>query len=186
MAEVDTGGGGGGKHSKGPKQKKKSTRIDMTAMVDVAFLLLTFFILTTTLATPKAMELLKPPKTDNEEDSQQEVKESKVLTLIMGENDKIHYYYGITEPKVLSTDFSAEGVRKVLVDHINKFPNRCSENDNAPGCWDPIVVLKPGNNSKYKNVVDILDEMHINHVPKYALADFTTEDSLLLVDNNLR
>lgn len=186
MAEVDTGGGGGGKHgSKGPKQKKKSTRIDMTAMVDVAFLLLTFFILTTTLATPKAMELVKPPKTDDDT-NQQPVKESKVMTFILGDKDKVHYYQGVTEPKVFSTDFSAEGVRKVILDHLNKFPNRCNLVDDAPGCWDPIFVLKPSKISKYKNMVDILDEMRINKVPKYALAEFTPADSLLLVDNNLR
>jgi biopolymer transport protein ExbD len=186
MAEVDTGGGGG-KHKGGaPKQKKKSTRIDMTAMVDIAFLLLTFFILTTTLATPQAMELIKPPKTDDPADVEQEVKESKVMTFIMGENDKVHYYQGITDPKVLTTDFSADGVRKVIKEHLDRFPNRCNTNDNAPGCWDPIIVLKPNKTSKFKNMVDILDEMRINSVPKYALAEMTSVDSLLLLDNNLK
>ncbi len=186
MAEVDTGGGGGGKHKGGPKQKKKSTRIDMTAMVDVAFLLLTFFILTTTLATPQAMELIKPPKTDKPEDVEQDVAESKVMTFIMGENDNIYYYQGITEPKVLTTNFSADGIRKVIKEHLDRFPNRCNTVDNAPGCWDPIIVLKPHKTSKYKNMVDILDEMRINGVPKYALAEMTPTDSTLLVDNNLK
>ena len=186
MAEVDSGGGGGGKHKGGPKQKKKSTRIDMTAMVDVAFLLLTFFILTTTLATPQAMELIKPPKTDKPEDVEQEVKESKVMTFILGEDDKIHYYQGITDPKVLSTDFSADGIRKVIKEHLDRFPNRCNTNNNAPGCWDPIIVLKPNKTCKYKNLVDILDEMKINSVPKYALAEMTAVDSVLLLDNNLK
>jgi biopolymer transport protein ExbD len=185
MAEVDTGGGGG-KHKGGaPKQKKKSTRIDMTAMVDVAFLLLTFFILTTTLAQPKAMELNKAPKTDDNT-NEQLVVEKKVLTLILGENNKIHYYQGVTDPKVKSTDFSADGIRKVIQKHLDLYPNRCNTVDNAPGCWDPIFVLKPNKTSKYKNMVDILDEMRINKVPKYALADFTPEDSLLLIDNNLK
>ncbi|HHG84889.1 MAG TPA: biopolymer transporter ExbD [Bacteroidetes bacterium] len=186
MAEVDTGGGGGGKHKGGPKQKKKSTKIDMTAMVDVAFLLLTFFILTTTLATPQAMELNKPPKTDDPIDNQKPVKESKVLTLILGEEDKIHYYVGITEPVVKSTDFSAEGFRKIIVDHLNKFPNRCTENGNAPGCWDPIIVIKPNKSCRYKNMVDALDEMRISKVPKYALDEVSSADSLLLADNNLK
>jgi biopolymer transport protein ExbD len=190
MAEVDTGGGGGGKHKGGPKQKKKSTRIDMTAMVDVAFLLLTFFILTTTLATPQALELIKPPKLDNPED-QLDVAESKVMTLIMGENDKVHWYLGITEPQIKTTDFSAEGVRQVIKDHLERFPNRCpkgatADDIKASKCWDPIIVLKPNRQSKYKNMVDILDEMRINKVPKYALAEVTPEDSLLLLDNNLK
>jgi biopolymer transport protein ExbD len=193
MAEVDTGGGGGGKHKGGPKQKKKSTRIDMTAMVDVAFLLLTFFILTTTLATPQALELIKPPKLDNPED-QLEVAESKVMTILLGENDKVHYFVylnGSKEPTIKSTDFSADGIRKEIQNHLTRFPNRCpkgatAEEIRAQRCWDPIVVLKPTKVSKYKNMVDILDEMRINQVPKYALAEITPEDSILMLDNNLK
>jgi biopolymer transport protein ExbD len=186
MAEVDSSESGAkGKHGGGPKQKKKSTKIDMTAMVDVAFLLLTFFILTTTLATPQAMELNKPPKTDDDS-NQKDVKESKVLTFILGADDAVHYYFGITEPEPKTTDFSAEGMRKVVNDHLNKFPNRCNLVDNAPGCWDPIIVIKPHKNSKYKNMVDALDEMRISRVPKYALDEVAAADSLLMVDNNLK
>lgn len=190
MAEVDTGGGGGKHKGGGPKQKKKSTRIDMTAMVDVAFLLLTFFILTTTMATPKAMELIKPPKLDNPED-QLDVAASKVLTLIMGADDKVHYFVGIEDPEVKTTDFSATGVRQVILDHLNAKSNRCpkgatADDIKASKCWDPIVVLKPTKWSKYKNTVDILDEMRITRTPKYALGEFTPADSLLLAEKNLR
>lgn len=190
MAEVDTGGGGGGKHKGAPKQKKKSTRIDMTAMVDVAFLLLTFFILTTTLATPQALELIKPPKLEDLE-QQLEVAESKVMTIILGEKDKVYYYLGVTEPKILTTDFSAEGIRKEIQNHLNRFPNRCPKGTSAEDikksrCWDPIIVLKPNNSCRYKNMVDILDEMRINKVLKYALAEVTPQDSILLLDNNLK
>ena len=193
MAEVDTGGGGG-KHKGGaPKQKKKSTRIDMTAMVDVAFLLLTFFILTTTLATPKAMELIKPPKLDKPED-QLEVAESKVMTILLGENDKVHYYVylnGSKEPTIETTDFSATGAREAIQKHLNRFPTRCPkgakiEEIKASKCWDPVIVLKPTKVCKYKNVVDILDEMRINSVPKYALGEVSPDDSLLMVKNNLK
>jgi biopolymer transport protein ExbD len=190
MAEVETGGGGG-KHKVGaPKQKKKSTRIDMTAMVDVAFLLLTFFILTTTLATPQALELIKPPKLDNPED-QLKVDEKKVMTIIMGENDKVYYYMGVTEPKMETTDFSSDGIRKQIQMHLTRYPNRCpkgatAEEIKSSKCWDPIIVLKPNKTCKYKNMVDMLDEMRINQVLKYALAEVTPEDSLLLLDNNLR
>ena len=185
MADVDTSQGGNNKKGGAPKQKKKSTKVDMTAMVDVAFLLLTFFILTTTMATPKAMELMKPPKTEDDS-NQKDVAESKVLTFILGENDKIHYFFGITEPEFETTDFSDDGLRKIVNEHLNKFPNRCSEVKDAPGCWDPIIVIKPNETSKFKNLVDILDEMRISKVPKYALGDMTSQDSLLLIDNNLR
>ncbi|MEM7037000.1 MAG: biopolymer transporter ExbD [Bacteroidota bacterium] len=185
MADVDTGGGGDKKHKGGPKQKKKSTRIDMTAMVDVAFLLLTFFILTSTLATPKAMELIKPPKTDDDS-NEQKVVEDKVMTFILGADDKIHCVHKITDPDIETVDFSDEGLRKVIDDHLNRFPNRCSEVGDAPGCWDPIFVIKPAITCKYKNMVDIMDEMRINNIPKYALDEVNSQDSLLMVDNNLK
>ncbi|MCB9231380.1 MAG: biopolymer transporter ExbD [Bacteroidia bacterium] len=176
MMQKDSGGGKG-------KPKKRSTRIDMTAMVDVAFLLLTFFILTTTMATPKVMELNVPPKKDPK-DVDVDVKESKVLTVIMGKNDRIYYYFGITDPEVKKTNFSDTGIRKILMDHIHKpgVPN-CKGKETTGGCWDPIVVLKPTENSKYKNVVDILDEMSITQTPKYALTKLTEVDSTLIVDH---
>lgn len=186
MAEVDTGGGGGGKHKgKGPKQKKKSTKVDMTAMVDVAFLLLTFFILTTTMATPQAMEVNKPPKTEDDS-NQTEVAESKVMTLVLGAQDQVYYWVGTENPTIRNVGFDEEGIRKVILEHLNKNPNRCNKVSNAPGCWDPIFVIKPNKSSRYKNFVDILDEMKINEVPKYALADILPGDSALLADNNLK
>lgn len=178
MMQKDSGGGKG-------KPKKRSTRIDMTAMVDVAFLLLTFFILTTTMATPKVMELNVPPKEreDVEQDRELDVKESKVLTIIMGKDNRAYWYKGITDPEVKQSDFSDEGIRKVIMEHINKpgMP-RCKGKDVHRGCWDPIVVLKPTENAKYKNVVDILDEMSITGTPKYALTEFTVVDSVLIAD----
>ena len=185
MADVDTSQGGGGKHKGGPKQKKKSTRIDMTAMVDVAFLLLTFFILTSTLATPKAMELIKPPKTEDDS-NEQKVVEEKVMTFILGADDKIHAVWKITDPDIETIDYSEEGVREIIKKHLDRFPNRCDLVGDAPNCWDPIFVVKPAPSCKYKNMVDMMDEMRINNVKKYALDEVNSQDSLLMVDNNLK
>src|SRR6187551_539831 len=129
MAEL--GGGGGGGHKKGGKvrSKKSSTRIDMTPMVDLAFLLLTFFVMTTTLNKPQTMEITMPEK-PKEDDKQPEVNEKRVLTLVLGENDKIYWYIGITDPKVELTSFSNEGVRKVLM----------RENSQIK---DMVVLVKP-------------------------------------------
>src|SRR6185312_16128217 len=107
MAEVSTGGG---KKDGKKRAKKVSTKIDMTPMVDLAFLLITFFMLTTTFNKPQTMEVNMPDKTENNE--QQPLKESKVLTIILGENDKVYYYTGLTNPKVELTDYSTEGIRK--------------------------------------------------------------------------
>ena len=189
MAEVDTSQSGGGKHKGGPKQKKKSTKVDMTAMVDVAFLLLTFFILTTTLASPAAMEIAKPPPQDEDkpDDDPKKVDENKIMTFILGEEDQIHYYQGLPEGRLNSTDFGEEGVRKLIQEHLNKYPNRCpktKKGEEPPkGCWDPIFVVKPNSTCRYKNVVDILDELRISGATKYSYTEVTPGDSTFMADN---
>ncbi|MBP6641120.1 MAG: biopolymer transporter ExbD [Bacteroidia bacterium] len=180
MAEIESGGG---KHQGGARrQRKKSTRIDMTAMVDVAFLLLTFFILTTALASPKAMLLTQP------ENAEVEVAQTKLMSILLGADDKILYVTyenGLEAPTANSTDFSAEGIRAAIQTHLNRRADRCppkssAEQIRASQCWDPMFVIKPSKGSKYKNVIDILDEIKINDALKYALAPLTTEDSLLM------
>lgn len=184
MAEIVGDGGGRGKHKGGgPKQKKKSTRVDMTAMVDVAFLLLTFFILTTTLASQQAMEVAKPPKVEDQDEVLKDVAEDKVMTIILGEKDMVHYWIGVTDPELKSVNYSATGLRKAIENHLKrgKVP-LCSETDNAQGCWDPIFVIKPNKGSNFRNMVDALDEMRITKAPKYALTEITPGDSALLAE----
>jgi len=186
MADIESSGGN---HPRGARQqRKKSTRIDMTAMVDVAFLLLTFFILTTTLAMPKAMFLTQP------EPSEMYVAQTKLMTIILGENDKVHYLLFEeegSEPSVHSTDYSENGIRAAIQAHVRRRANRCPEKAKADllqatGCWDPIFVVKPSKSSKYKNMVDILDEFKIGNASKYALAEFTADDSLLMAKHGLK
>jgi len=162
MAEIQGGGGEGGKKGGKIRSKKSSTRIDMTPMVDLAFLLLTFFILTTTLSKPQTMEITMPEK-PKPEDKQPEVNEKKVLTLVLGANDKVYWYVGITEPEAKRTDFSKDGIRKVLVEKKSEIR-------------DLIVLIKAMDEAKYKNMVDILDEMTISNVQRYAIVDITSAD----------
>ncbi len=187
MADIDTGDDGGGKKKGGPKQKKKSTKVDMTAMVDVAFLLLTFFILTTTLASPAAMEIAKPPpqEVDDPSSKPKKVDEKKIMTLILGEKDQVHYYQGMPEDGPLrTTDFGEEGVRKVISEHLNRFPNRCAKGTKkTAGCWDPIFVVKPNSTCVYRNVVDVLDELRISGATKYSYTEVTAVDSIYLLEN---
>jgi len=158
MAEVNTGGG---KKDGKKRAKKVSTKIDMTPMVDLAFLLITFFMLTTTFSKPQTMEVNMPDKTENNE--QQPVKESQALTIILGEDDKVYYYTGLTNPKIEVTDFSAEGIRKVLLQKNKQIRNI-------------VVLIKPMDTSRYKNMVDILDEMHITNTKRYAIVAVTQKD----------
>ena len=170
MAEISQGGGGGKKDGK-VRSKKSSTKIDMTPMVDLAFLLLTFFMLTTTFNKPQTMEITMPEKL-KEDDKQTEVNEKKVVTLILGDNDKVYWYHGITDPKVEVTDFSPNGIRKVLL----------TQNSQIPGM---ILLIKPSPESRYKNMVDILDEMNITNMQRYALVKITSTDKELVKESNL-
>ncbi len=123
MAEVNTGGGsGGGKHEK-KRAKKSSTRIDMTPMVDLAFLLLTFFVLTSTFSKPKVMEIPFPKDNDKPEDQQ---KVNNAVTFILTKDDGVYYYNGQFYPPdnkdgkpataLTKTNWGPEGIHKLLLD----------------------------------------------------------------------
>lgn len=187
MADVDSGGGGGGRQKKGgPKTKKKSTRIDMTAMVDVAFLLLTFFVLTATMSSEGVKEMIMPPKLNDlpEEERTKKIAEDKIMTIIVAEDNKVDYFIGITDIDVKTTDFSDAGIRKAIMYHLRGDGTRprCDEVDNQGinegRCWDPIFVIKPKDKSNYGSLVDLLDEMTITGAPKYAIDKYTDDDSV--------
>ncbi len=165
MAEIQQGGGGG--HKKGGKvrAKKQSTKIDMTPMVDLAFLLLTFFILTTTFNKPKTMEVNMPDKVKDEKE-QTKINEKDILNLILSENDKIYWYIGLTPP-VNQTDYSKNGVRKVLLEQTRANPKM-------------MVLIKPENESRYENMVNILDEMNITNVQRFAIVEYTDDDKTIV------
>ena len=161
MAEMDTSSGGG--HKKGPgvkKSKKLSTRVDLTPMVDLGFLLITFFIFTTTMSQPTAMKLYLPEDTDKPEE-QNKAKESGALTLLLGKNDMVYYYEGILAPDASNfKSASFKDIRNVII---------TKKKSTNPA--DFVVVIKPDEESTYKNAVDMLDEMTINDVKRYAMVD---------------
>jgi biopolymer transport protein ExbD len=171
MAEMDTSGGGG--HKKGPgvkKSKKLSTRVDLTPMVDLGFLLITFFIFTTTMSQPSTMSL-NLPKDTNKEEEQNKVKESGVLSILLGKDNTIYYYEGTLLPD--GSNFKKTNFKEIREIIINKKKSTNPE--------DFVVVIKPTDASVYKNTVDILDEMTINVVKRYALVNklFTVENQLI-------
>jgi len=170
MAEMDTSSGGG--HKKGPgvkKGKKMSTRVDLTPMVDLGFLLITFFIFTTTMSQPTAMKLFLPKDTDKPEE-QNKAKESGALTIMLGDKNHVYYYEGILDPAGANFKSSSfKDIREVIM-------NKKKSTDEK----DFVVVIKPGDQSTYKNVIDILDEMTINVVKKYALVDISEGEASLV------
>src|SRR5258706_11342149 len=121
MAELDDSGDvhkGRGKKRGDVRAKKMSTRIDMTPMVDLGFLLVTFFILTTTMSKPKAMQIVMPDKDVKDSTQMSKVRESEAMTILLGSNDKVFFYYGIQDPKVEATDYKK--IRDTLIER-NKY-----------------------------------------------------------------
>ncbi|MES2429579.1 MAG: biopolymer transporter ExbD [Bacteroidota bacterium] len=179
MAEMDTSSGGG--HKKGPgvkKSKKLSTRVDLTPMVDLGFLLITFFVFTTTMAKPTAMNMYEP-KDDVKPEDQMKVKESAVMTLLLGKADKIYYYHGTLTAENASAQFKTtdfKDVRQLILDKKKAVP------DGDKPKSDLMYIIKADKESKFKNVIDILDEMQINAIPPghYAEVDITDTEAQLI------
>jgi biopolymer transport protein ExbD len=160
MASIDTGGDNG--HKKGPgvkKAKRLSTTLDMTPMVDLGFLLITFFIFTTTMAQPTAMNLFMPKDVDKPED-QNKVKESGAFTIMLGKKDVVYYYEGLDPTKIQTATF------KTIRDEII----RKKQSTNPE---DLVIIIKPTEDATYKNTVDILDEMTISEIKRYAMVDIS-------------
>jgi len=180
MAELDTSSSGG--HKKGPgvkKGKKLSTRIDLTPMVDLGFLLITFFMFTTTLAKPKTMEINMPYKDETmKEEDKNKIKESVALTVLLSKNHRIYYYEGIGNdpskaPDLKVTYFTAKkGIRdeiiakKKMVDDLKRSGQLGPKDETT-------VLIKPDTTSTYSDLVSMLDEMNINDVKVYAIVDIS-------------
>jgi biopolymer transport protein ExbD len=142
------------------RSKKLTTRIDMIPMVDLGFLLITFFIFTSTMSQPTSMSLIMP----KESGEPTPIKESGALTLLPMEKGKVFYYEGTLEKAYLNVT-SIKEIRELL---INK-KNRTSEKD-------LFVVVKPSRVTDYSTIIDILDEIKITGVKRYAIADMTSNE----------
>jgi biopolymer transport protein ExbD len=173
MASIDTG-------------QKGAPFVDMTPMVDLGFLLITFFMLATTFSKPKTMEILKPARDDEKNKDAPKVNKNRVLSILLGENDKVYFYQVAAEDilsgkplQVDSSDFGPNGVRAVI-------KTRQNDAQAAYGNKDTLVVLIKGvPKAKYKNFVDIIDEMRITGVTQYALVDRDKVDTVIMEQMNL-
>lgn len=169
-ADIDSSSQGHGK--KGPgvkKQKKVAAKVDMTPMVDLGFLLITFFIFTTTMSSPKAFKLNVPDDSAKEEE-QTQAKASGAFTIMLSKENHVYYYEGQLSPdgsNFKSTNF--KDLRSVILDKKARTPEK-----------DFVVIIKPNELSNYKNVVDVLDEMTIADIKRYAMVDISQGESDLI------
>ena len=163
------------KHKTCKRVNKKSTRVDLTPMVDLGFLLLTFFVFTSVLAKPKVMDIVSPK--DSIEHT--EVCETCVLTAILAKDDKIIYYEGMPEnnPVLKETSFTAEGLRMVLLKKKETVKKAKGTSD------EMVLIVKPADESSFKNFIDILDEVAITGVKHYFIDEINTTDKKLLIKN---
>lgn len=206
MAELQQKDSGG--KQKG-KQKKVHLRVDFTPMVDMNMLLITFFMLATTMSKPQTMQISMPTKDkDLKEDQQTKVKASEAVTIYLGKDDKVYYFMGeqnLTQPNFLKqTDFSPNGLRKILLEKNSAVMSKVEDlklkkknlqiadssyqrqlAELKSGKGTPTVVIKPLDNSTYNNMVNALDEMLIANVGKYAITPVEGADKTMLKNSNV-
>ncbi|HEY8781996.1 MAG TPA: biopolymer transporter ExbD [Mucilaginibacter sp.] len=179
MAELDTSSGGG-KHKGGKiRSKKASTRVDLTAMVDLAFLLITFFMYTTTLNKPKAMDLTMP---DNSvKTSQLPIAASRSMTILLGSHNKLEWYMGEAGKSAPTVDnYGKDGIRKALIENAQKVAATHNGDEKLME-----VLIKPSDKSTYENLVATLDEMNITNVQIRAIVKITPPEVADLQKNNI-
>jgi biopolymer transport protein ExbD len=205
MAEI-IANEGGGKHKGKRRAKKLSTHIDMTPMVDLACLMLTFFMLTTAFAKPKIMEIVLPDNT-KPKDPPPEVNKSRVVNIILDENNKVYWYQGKIEankplPVLVPSNFSKDGIRKMVLernkdifnqieqlredvlstklkisrDSLTNLEKAVKRKDNT----GPVFFIKATDKAKYGNFVDIVDEMAIGNAAHYSITDMNAVELKML------
>ena len=186
MAELNTGDGGG--KDKKVRSKKQNSKVDLTAMVDLAFLLITFFMLTTSLNKPQSMKLGLPDKEDKPEEKKEvKVDENRTMTILLGANNKVKWYMGLLATPIAGPSnitYGKNGLRKELLvrkKEVIDYSTALGKPQNGI-----IVIIKPSKKSNYRNLVDILDEMAISGVETYAIVnDFAPEETKLLEGGSL-
>ena len=192
MAQIqETGGQGDGKK----RAKKQSTQVDMTPLVDLAFLLLTFFVLTSTFSKPKVLRMIFPEKLEKDNPNVKPPEVKNGLTILLTENDQIYYYNGALnkETEMIRTDYTKKGLRSILVERntplIDKLKKlqielgKANENDTATKnrvereakeaqiASKLVVLVKHSKDATYENVIDVVDEFLITQVAKYFVVD---------------
>lgn len=157
------------KSEKGGKvrSKKQSTRVDMTPMVDLGFLLITFFMFTTTFSKPNVMDLGLPAKPDSTQKPPPptEIDLKNSISLIIGKDNRIFYHQsdrnGLNDQTLMETNYTKNGLTKVI--------ETARKNATVDSLF--TVIIKPTDDAAYRNFVDVLDEMEITKTDHYGVTD---------------
>lgn len=173
------------RHAAKPAVKRMSTSIDLTPMVDLGFLLITFFMLTTVLSKPHIMALVMPDRSNIDEPDY--IKNSKVLTLLLGDSDKIYWYEGIENARLDSTAYGASGLRSIILKKMElvrslwgaEVYHDAKTGQSRQGSF-LYVLIKPTPGSRYKNLIDALDEMAICGVRYYTILDISDQETAFI------
>lgn len=189
----------------GSKQKKMNSRVDFTPMVDMIMLLLTFFMLCTTLQKPQTMQITMPSNKENINDANRsQVAASKAITIMITENRTLYYFKGKpTDDNLVKTTFGKDGIRAVLMEANSaaqkekakldaKYATMQSSNvqqaeknkawymdqlkEIRNGANTPDVIIKPSDKATYKDLIDVLDEMNICSIGRYVIDKFVPAD----------
>lgn len=201
MAEVQQNDKGGGKG----KQKKMTIRVDFTPMVDMNMLLITFFMLCTSMSKPQTMEISMPTNDKVTEEEMNKVRESQAVTLILGDNNRVFYYLGQPNyedySSLIETSYQPDGLRAMLLNRNkdlvaqirelkrqkrdleiteDQYKEQLVELKKAHDKTSPVVMIKATDDATYRNLIDALDEMQITSISKYAIVDITEGDKFLL------
>lgn len=207
MADVSQSSGGSHKKGGGKRSKKIPTRIDFTPMVDLGFLLITFFMLATSLSRPQSMDIALPSN-KVEKDKGEPTKESRAVTIVCAKDNKLFYYFGqpekVTDQTFIETNYSKDGIRRVLLEKnldVAKEVEKIKEEKRKRNIPDttysrllrqaknsktsPVVRIMVADDATYKNMVDVLDEMNICSIAFYALVKIDEVEKNMLKNKNL-
>lgn len=191
------------------KQKKINIHVDFTPMVDMNMLLICFFMLATSMSKPQTMEISMPTNDKVSEEEQTKVQASRAITILLGGDDELYYYTG--EPdyenylSLTETNYSSSGLRAFLISRNNDIVNKIEElkrkkinieitgeeynsqsSEIKQDKSSPIVIIKATDQSNYENLIDVLDEMQICSISKYAIVDITEEDKFLIENYKMK
>jgi len=163
--------------------RKGNPRIDLTPMVDLGFLLITFFIFTTTLNEPRTMDIQMPI-----EGKPTPIAHHTAMTIFLGNHHQLYYYTG---EDAMNNQYeqlklvTATSIRTALVQHAQEVKEAFASGTKGSTKHDiPFVIIKASASSQYTDLISLLDELAISNISNYALLDITPEEENVILQKS--